>query len=254
MRLTVLAPVVVAALGFALAPSMLRADDTKDQKKDEKVEKKDSGCGDGCCPEGKKDESGCEGCGKGASTFAKRIECKDCAASTTGPCDTCKTSLKDGKVFFVPVSGMMCGGCEGAVSTKVEKMDNVKNYAVSSRFNALALFVEPGKTVKLSEVKKALDGTKFSIDEEAKLAGHYTLIIAGEHDQKTCSETCAILCKLLGIKDCKSCEKCTADGFEFDASGKDVTLKKIKDALAEKKIALADVEFRAPKADEKKGS
>src|SRR5437660_3194437 len=98
MRVRLLALLMtVAAFGFA--PVFVRADDTK---KDEKPAAKKTGCGD--C--GDEDKAGCDGCGKSDKAFAKAIVCKDCANSEKGPCAACQTALKEGKVSFVPVSGM----------------------------------------------------------------------------------------------------------------------------------------------------
>jgi copper chaperone CopZ len=248
--ITVLVPAL--ALGFGL--TFAHADDSKDAKKDEQKTEKKGGCCDEGCKDGekgtaKKDEEGCEGCGKSEKSFAKLISCDACKNSEKGPCEKCVTALKEGKVTFVPVSGMMCSNCEGAVATKLEKVDGVAKYAVNHRFEGIAIFVEPGKTVKLSDLKTALG--KFEISEDTKLAGQYTLIIKNATDQDTCTAACEILCKLLGIKDCKACAMCVANGFTFNATGKDVTLKQIKEKLAEKKIELADVEIRGPKVEDK---
>ena len=254
MRIQVLGLVVAVAFGFA--PSFVNADDVK---KDEKkaVEKKGGCCGDeekaaekkgGCCGDeekaAKKDD-GCEGCGKDEKTFAKAIVCKDCKNSEKGPCDKCVTALKEGKVTFVPVSGMTCGNCEGAVANKLEKIDGIKNYAVAHRFNGIAVFVEPGKTVKLSDIKKALGEGKFAIDETAKLAGQYTFQV----DEKSVKTACETLCKLLGIEcPIKAGKDACCSTLTFNLTGKDLTLKAIKDKLAESKIELKEIEIHGPAA------
>lgn len=255
MRLQLFA-VLVAASAFGLGATLVHADDSK--KDDTKTEKKccddekgaDSKKADGCdkCEKGEgKAEEGCDGCGKSSKTFAKAFECKECNNSEKGPCDKCVTALKEGKVTFVPVSGMMCGNCEGAVSAKMEKVDGVQKYAVNHRFNGVAVFVEPGKTVKLSDITAALGKGKFKIDETAKLAGKYTFKVAdAEKNGKT---ACDILCKLFGTE-CPSCAgKEKGCCLTFNLTGKDATIAQIKEKLAASKIELADIEIHGPKAE-----
>jgi hypothetical protein len=262
---------LVAAVAFGFAPSFVNADETKkDEKKaaaekkgccgdDESCEKEPvkkeaakAGCGD--CKDGdaaKKKEEGCEGCGKDEKAFAKAIVCADCKNSEKGPCAKCVDALKAGKVSFIPVSGMTCGNCEGAIANKLEKIEGVQKYAVMHRFNGIALFVEPGKTVKLSDIKSALGKGMFEIDETTKLAGQYTLKIANATDSKTAKSACEILCKLVGAESCAACtKKDYANCLTFNATGKDITIKTIKDKLAEAKIELADIEIHgAAKTD-----
>lgn len=257
---------LVAAMGFGFTPAFVQADETKGEKKcadekkgccDEEAKKDVPAKADGCCKDGdkaKKEVKGddCEGCGKDEKAFAKAIVCKDCANSEKGPCEKCITALKEGKVSFIPVSGMTCGNCEGAVSAKLEKIEGVKNYAVMHRFNGVALFVESGKTVKLSQIKDALGKGKFEIDENAKLAGKYTLAIANSTDEKTMKAATTALCALLGDKDCKEVSACCS-GLTFSACGKNLTIKAIKDKLAESKITLSDIEIHGPKAEAANG-
>ncbi len=248
---------VVAALSFGFAPLFVHADDTK--KDQEPAAKKDKGCEDGCdkCDKAEKKDGDCEGCGKASKDFPKRIECKDCDNSEKGPCEKCETALKDGKVYFVPVTGMSCAMCEGAVSAKLEKIDGIAKYAVNHRMG-VAIFVEPGKTVKLSQIEEALGKGKFKIDETAKLAGKYTLQLEGVNakDEKAASTICDIICGALGIDNCKNCSMCfdaKTSSFTLNATGKDLTLKTIKDKLAEYKYTIAGIEFHGPKAEDAKG-
>jgi len=237
---------VVAALSLGVTGVYVHADDTK---KDDpaandkaKADKKDDGGG---CDEG------CEGC-KDAKTSSKAIECKDCASSEKGPCEKCQTALKEGKVFFVPVSGMSCSMCEAAVGAKLDKVEGIKNYAASHRFNSVAVFVEPGKTVKLSDIETALGKGRFKIDETAKLAGKYTLRIDGVTDEKVAASICETICKSLGIENCKNCSNCfdcKTGTFTIDATDKKITIKSIKDKLTECKLTLAGIEFHGPKVE-----
>jgi copper chaperone CopZ len=274
MRIKLMA-LLVAALGFGFAPSFVSADEgccKEEAAKKAAAAKKDGCCKDeaakkadeaknddapagGCCKEeakkaAKKDD--CDGCGKDEKAFAKAMSCKACKNSEKGPCEECIAAVKAGKVAIVPISGMTCGDCEGAVSAKLEKIEGIKKYAVMHRFNGAALVVEPGKTVKLSEIKKALGEGKFQIDESAKLAGKMTLKIENSTDEKTMKSACEILCALIGDKDCKDVTTCCA-GLSFMACGKNVTIKQIKDKLAESKITLSDIEFHGPKADAANG-
>jgi copper chaperone CopZ len=277
MRVQFLSLLVAVAFGFA--PAVVIADETKKDEKacpekkggccDEGAAKKEAAKKDGCCEEeaaakaaakkdagcgdckdgdaAKKKEEGCDGCGKDEKAFAKAIVCTDCKNSEKGPCEKCCTALKEGKVSFVPVSGMTCGNCEGAVANKLEKIEGVKKYAVMHRFNGIALFVEPGKTVKLSDLKTALGKGKFEIDETAKLAGQYTFKIANASDAKTAKSACEILCKLFSIENCGACaKKDYANCLTFNATGKGLSIKSVKDKLAEAKIELADIEIHGP--------
>jgi hypothetical protein len=251
--------VLVAALGFGLMPGLVRAQDAP--KPDDSAKKDAAPAKKACCGDDEKcekDGAGCEGCGATDKETTKRITCKACDNSVKGPCEACQTALKDGKVHMVPVSGMACSMCEGAVATKLEKVEGIEHYAVSHRFNAVAVFVEPGKTVKLSDVVKALAGTKFKVDEDAKLSGKYTLRLDGVTDAKVAASICETICKALGIESCKNCSSCfdakTAT-FTIDATGKNVTIKSIKDKLAESKLQLAEIEFHgAAKAEGKSSS
>ncbi|MEZ0228632.1 MAG: cation transporter [Planctomycetota bacterium] len=268
MRIKLMA-LLVAALGFGFAPSFVNADETK--KDEKKCEEKQGGC----CKEGKADEAkadekaeggcckddaakkaakkdDCEGCGKDEKSFSKAMTCKACTNSEKGPCEECIAAVKAGKVVVVPISGMTCGNCEGAVSAKLEKIDGIKKYAVMHRFNGAALVIEPGKTVKLSEIKKSLGEGKFQIDESAKLVGKLTLSIENSTDEKTMKKASEVLCALIGDKDCKEVSTCCA-GLTFTACGKNVTIKQLRDKLAESKIVLADIEYHGAKADAANG-
>ncbi len=268
-----LAALLVAALGFGFAPAFgdegCCKDGEKAAKKDE-AKKAEGCCKDeaakkaeenkvdegGCCKDeaakkaAKKDD--CDGCGKDSKAFAKAMSCKECANSEKGPCAACIEMVKSGKVVMVPISGMTCGNCEGAVSSKLEKIEAVQKYAVMHRFNGAALIIAPGKSVKLSEIKKALGEGKFQIDENAKLGGKMTLKIENSTDEKTMKSACDVLCALLGIKDCKEVTTCCS-GLTFMACGKNVTIKQIRDKLAESKITLSDIEYHGPKADAANG-
>jgi copper chaperone CopZ len=266
----------LAAVALFGVGSAFSKDDTKpaDAKKaDAKPAEAKKDCDDGCCEGDKKDagtktdgaktdekscpkgEEGCEGCGKSTATFSKAIACADCAQSADGPCAKCKTALAEGKVAFVPIKGMSCSSCEGAVSAKLEKMDNVAKFMVNHRFNGAGIVVTPGKTLLLSEITKALvDSPKFSVDETVALRGKATLQLSGVADDADLASACNAVYKLLGVgcsscgETSKACSNCKLDEKAKTATvtltlgeKTSVSLKALRDALGAVKIT--DVAF-----------
>lgn len=188
----------VAFLGFGV----VRADEGKDQKapeakkdcdgsgcKDDKAAKKDD-CEDGCCSK------------PAAKVSAKQMECADCEKAGA-PCDKCKTALKEGTVAVIPVKGMMCGSCENGVGKKLDGLEQVAKFMVSSKHNVAVVVVAPGKMLMTSVVKGALEGTQFSIDEEAPLAGRVSFSL----DCSACGS-----CEMgKAEKSGKKCDMCPED-------------------------------------------
>jgi len=259
MRARFLSIVAVAAAVAFLG--IARADD--DAKKADKPEAKKD------CKDGAKDDCGDDCCSKPAEKVtAKQMECADCAKQA-GPCAKCDEMVKSGAVSVVPIKGMMCPSCENKIAVKLDKVDQLAKFLVSSSKNVAVLLIAPGKALKLSELTKALEGTPGKVDEEAALVGRVNFTIdcppcpecekgskkceGCEKGSKQLSDT---LGKLAGVEKVSSgcCEKTKACFFTLQlAKDSKVSIKQLRDTVASTKmVTLADLVFFGAPEEAKK--
>jgi hypothetical protein len=253
----------VAFLGIAAAQDAPKQDKKPEAKKDDK---KDDDCDEGCC-------------GKDAAKVsAKQMECADCAKNEKGPCEKCETAVKSGAVSVIPIKGMMCASCENGVAKKLDGIDEVAKFLVSSSKEVAVVVVAPGKVLRLSQLEKALEGTKFSVDETAALHGQVTFALdcdgcpacpacpegtkADDASKKTCEEACSkklgdALGKIAGVEKVTPsiCEKTKKPLFTLQlAKDSKVSIKQLKDAVAAEKVKVADFVMFGAKEDKKSSS
>ena len=164
--------------------------------------------------------------------------------------------IAEGKANFLPISGMSCASCEGAVATKLEKVAGVEGYFVNAAMGGAALMIAPSKMVKLSEVTAALGEGKFKINETASVKGMITLMIDGT-TAAGAKEIDAKLAAIKGVKSEKNCsldadKKCGTFTLVIDPKS-EITIKTLRDALADMKAyAIKDMGFYGlPKEDKK---
>jgi copper chaperone CopZ len=284
VRLLALLPAVAAVVALGIA----RADDGADQKKPAADAKKQ--CDDGCCGKdekatkndasAKKDDACEEGCcakEKSAPVSAKQIECADCEKAK-GPCAKCQEAVKSGAVAVLPIKGMACAACEGKVAGILDKIDAVAKFHVSSETNVAAVIVAPGRALKLSDVSKALEGTKFAVDEDAALHGRVTFAIdcegcpecplcpegtkKDEASMKACADACSkklseSLAKVEGVETVtpSTCAKTKAPLFTLQlAPASKVSIKQLRETVAGQKVKIADFLFLGAEESKKQQS
>jgi len=279
VRLLALLPVLAAVAFLGLAH--VRADDSKDEKKPDSA-KKDDAKKDDAKKDGSECDDGC--CSKPAEKVSeKQMECSDCAKNAAGPCEKCKVAVKSGAVSVVPIKGMMCPSCSTKVAKKIDALDAVAKYLVSSEKNVAVLMIAPGKALTLTELTKALEGTPGQVDDEAALKGqlHFTIDCgscpscpmcpegakkdepkkddaASAEQAKKCAAECEkmisdAVSKLDGVEKVTACT-CEKTGKKFfTVALKDdskVSIKSLRDALAANtKARLADLVFLGPKVE-----
>ncbi len=73
------------------------------------------------------------------------------------------SELKSG-VYACALSGMLCTACSGMISDEVRKVAGVENAEVDFEARALRVVIAPKKTVRVDNIKRALQRAARRID------------------------------------------------------------------------------------------
>lgn len=99
------------------------------------------------------------------TTFSPE-ELEACAKTMGMSVEECKQMMTDGKMVkaYLSVEGMTCGGCEGSVTSALEKLDGVFHVlSVSHKDKNAVVFINPEK-VKNESLVKAVSDTGYKAE------------------------------------------------------------------------------------------
>lgn len=192
---------------------------------DKGAAKKDDDCKDGCC--GKKD-------GAAKDETAKKDGCGD-KGCTDGSCAAVLESKN--ATYALKLEGKTTDDASGSIGSPD---GNVAKFSVSHETGIATIDVTAGKTVKLSDVARAL-GDKFKLDESAKIAGIVRVEVSGA----TCGSCMKAVCSKLATLDiekvgCSLEAEKTLCSISFAAKG-GASPKAIKALFEGSKFTVAEI-------------
>jgi hypothetical protein len=168
-----------------------------------------------------------------------RLEARE-DAGTRCACDEI-----DGTVYFVPLRGLNCAGCELQAGRLLSPIDGVYQVHASRSLNGAHVVVVPARLVKLSEIGRALAASHFTVDEDRGLHGNVNVLTTPPAADTTPDVTkiAAALGSLTGLA-----APATAHTVSFPMRlGHDgaTSVKKVRETVEQAGHAFADIELRA---------